>query len=72
MPYPCLASYGTSKAALSLLMDTFHCELAPWGIRVSVIFPGYFKTGKADNTWIMLCCILLLLLLLILAMVYPL
>ncbi|XP_060537505.1 FH1/FH2 domain-containing protein 1 isoform X4 [Pantherophis guttatus] len=49
MPYPCLASYGTSKAALSLLMDTFHCELAPWGIRVSVIFPGYFKTGGSCN-----------------------
>ncbi|XP_053127329.1 11-beta-hydroxysteroid dehydrogenase type 2 isoform X2 [Hemicordylus capensis] len=45
MPYPCLAAYGASKAALSLLMDTFRCELAPWGIRVSVIFPGYFKTG---------------------------
>ncbi|KAH0619401.1 hypothetical protein JD844_000013 [Phrynosoma platyrhinos] len=49
MPYPCLASYGASKAALSLLMDTFQCELAPWGIRVSVIFPGYFKTGSSCN-----------------------
>ncbi|KAM3828699.1 11-beta-hydroxysteroid dehydrogenase type 2 [Vipera latastei] len=49
MPYPCLASYGSSKAALSLLMDTFCCELAPWGIRVSVIFPGYFKTGGSCN-----------------------
>lgn len=45
MPYPCLAAYGASKAALSLLMDTFQCELAPWGMKVSVIFPGYFKTG---------------------------
>lgn len=53
MPYPCLASYGASKAALSLLMDTFQFELAPWGIRVSVIFPGYFKTGKrmAGGGW---------------------
>uniref|UniRef100_A0A8D2LCQ1 11-beta-hydroxysteroid dehydrogenase type 2 n=2 Tax=Varanus komodoensis TaxID=61221 RepID=A0A8D2LCQ1_VARKO len=50
MPYPCLAGYGTSKAALSLLMDTFQCELASWGIRVSVIFPGYFKTGSTCNT----------------------
>ncbi|XP_053127330.1 11-beta-hydroxysteroid dehydrogenase type 2 isoform X3 [Hemicordylus capensis] len=49
MPYPCLAAYGASKAALSLLMDTFRCELAPWGIRVSVIFPGYFKTGFTCN-----------------------
>ncbi|XP_061450007.1 11-beta-hydroxysteroid dehydrogenase type 2 isoform X2 [Rhineura floridana] len=49
MPYPCLASYGASKAALSLVMDTFQYELAPWGIRVSVIFPGYFKTGSTCN-----------------------
>ncbi|XP_063169072.1 11-beta-hydroxysteroid dehydrogenase type 2 [Candoia aspera] len=49
MPYPCLAGYGASKAALSLLMDTFRCELAPWGIRVSVIFPGYFRTGGTCN-----------------------
>nr|XP_060644203.1 11-beta-hydroxysteroid dehydrogenase type 2 [Anolis sagrei ordinatus] len=47
MPYPCLGSYGASKAALSLLMDTFRCELAPWGVRVSLIFPGYFKTGSS-------------------------
>ncbi|XP_054856367.1 11-beta-hydroxysteroid dehydrogenase type 2 [Eublepharis macularius] len=49
MPFPCLAAYGTSKAALSLLMDTFRCELAPWGVKVSVIFPGYFKTGSTCN-----------------------
>ncbi|XP_062997560.1 11-beta-hydroxysteroid dehydrogenase type 2 [Elgaria multicarinata webbii] len=49
MPYPCLAGYGTSKAALNLLMDTFRCELASWGIQVSVIFPGCFKTGSTYN-----------------------
>uniref|UniRef100_A0A8D0BCH4 11-beta-hydroxysteroid dehydrogenase type 2 n=1 Tax=Salvator merianae TaxID=96440 RepID=A0A8D0BCH4_SALMN len=48
MPYPCLASYGSSKAALSLLMDTFQNELAPWGIKVSIIFPGYFKTASCN------------------------
>ncbi|KYO34815.1 corticosteroid 11-beta-dehydrogenase isozyme 2 isoform B [Alligator mississippiensis] len=45
MPYPCLAAYGASKAALGLLMDTFRSELQPWGIKVSLILPGYFKTG---------------------------
>ncbi|XP_019509096.1 PREDICTED: corticosteroid 11-beta-dehydrogenase isozyme 2 isoform X2 [Hipposideros armiger] len=44
MPYPCLGAYGTSKAALVLLMDTFSCELLPWGIKVSVIQPGCFRT----------------------------
>uniref|UniRef100_A0A8D0GV77 11-beta-hydroxysteroid dehydrogenase type 2 n=1 Tax=Sphenodon punctatus TaxID=8508 RepID=A0A8D0GV77_SPHPU len=46
MPYPCLAAYGTSKAALSLLMDTFRCELESWCVKVSVILPGYFKTAS--------------------------
>ncbi|XP_016156557.1 PREDICTED: corticosteroid 11-beta-dehydrogenase isozyme 2 [Ficedula albicollis] len=45
MPFPCLAAYGASKAALSLLMDTFRSELQPWGIKVSLILPGYYKTG---------------------------
>uniref|UniRef100_A0A8C0GAC7 11-beta-hydroxysteroid dehydrogenase type 2 n=1 Tax=Chelonoidis abingdonii TaxID=106734 RepID=A0A8C0GAC7_CHEAB len=46
MPYPCLAAYGASKAALTLLMDTFRSELEPWGVKVSVILPGYFKTVR--------------------------
>uniref|UniRef100_A0A8C3XPI1 11-beta-hydroxysteroid dehydrogenase type 2 n=1 Tax=Chelydra serpentina TaxID=8475 RepID=A0A8C3XPI1_CHESE len=50
MPYPCLAAYGTSKAALTLLMDTFRSELEPWGVKVSVILPGYFKTGSMRGT----------------------
>uniref|UniRef100_A0A8D0KWA7 11-beta-hydroxysteroid dehydrogenase type 2 n=1 Tax=Strix occidentalis caurina TaxID=311401 RepID=A0A8D0KWA7_STROC len=46
LPFPCLAAYGASKAALSLLMDTFRSELQPWGIKVSLILPGYYKTGR--------------------------
>lgn len=46
LPFPCLAAYGASKAALSLLMDTFRSELQPWGIKVSLVLPGYYKTGK--------------------------
>lgn len=49
MPYPCLAAYGTSKAAIALLMDTFGCELLPWGIKVSIIQPGCFKTGEGSE-----------------------
>uniref|UniRef100_A0A8B9Z4E9 Uncharacterized protein n=1 Tax=Buteo japonicus TaxID=224669 RepID=A0A8B9Z4E9_9AVES len=39
-------AYGASKAALSLLMDTFRSELQPWGVKVSLVLPGYYKTGK--------------------------
>lgn len=49
MPYPCLAAYGTSKAAIALLMDTFGSELLPWGIKVSIIQPGCFKTGEEGS-----------------------
>ncbi|XP_038596593.1 corticosteroid 11-beta-dehydrogenase isozyme 2 [Tachyglossus aculeatus] len=49
MPYPCLAAYGASKAAVALLMDTFRSELLPWGIKVSVIQPGCFKTGALED-----------------------
>ncbi|XP_075392475.1 11-beta-hydroxysteroid dehydrogenase type 2 [Tenrec ecaudatus] len=49
MPYPCLGAYGTSKAAMVLLMDTFSCELLPWGVKVSVIQPGCFKTESVLN-----------------------
>ncbi|XP_071613270.1 11-beta-hydroxysteroid dehydrogenase type 2 isoform X4 [Heliangelus exortis] len=44
LPFPCLAAYGASKAALSLLMDTFRSELQPWGVKVSIVLPGYYKT----------------------------
>lgn len=54
MPYPCLAAYGTSKAAMALLMDTFSCELLPWGVKVSVIQPGCFKTG-GGRAWDGVC-----------------
>ena len=49
LPFPCLAAYGASKAALSLLMDTFRSELQPWGVKVSLILPGYFKTGERSS-----------------------
>ncbi|KAM5262709.1 11-beta-hydroxysteroid dehydrogenase type 2 [Ctenodactylus gundi] len=49
MPFPCLAAYGTSKAAMGLLMDTFGSELFPWGIKVSVIQPACFKTESVTN-----------------------
>lgn len=27
-------------------MDTFRSELQPWGVKVSLILPGYYKTGE--------------------------
>ncbi|GAA6096584.1 11-beta-hydroxysteroid dehydrogenase type 2 [Tachysurus ichikawai] len=49
-PFPCLASYGASKAALNLFVNTLRHELEPWGVKVSTIFPSAFKTGQSSNT----------------------
>ncbi|XP_056134503.1 11-beta-hydroxysteroid dehydrogenase type 2 isoform X1 [Lampris incognitus] len=48
-PFPCLAAYGASKAALNLLINTLRHELEPWGVRVSIILPSSYKTGQASN-----------------------
>ncbi|MCI4393043.1 hypothetical protein PGIGA_G00152900 [Pangasianodon gigas] len=49
-PFPCLASYGASKAALNLFINTLRHELEPWGVKVSTILPSAFKTGQSSNT----------------------
>ncbi|XP_053556535.1 11-beta-hydroxysteroid dehydrogenase type 2 [Bombina bombina] len=47
--FPFLAAYGSSKAALSRVMDIFRHELMPWGVKVSIIQPASYKTGAHDN-----------------------
>lgn len=48
-PFPCLAAYGASKAALNLLVNTLRHELHPWGVAVSTVLPAAFKTGQSSN-----------------------
>ncbi|XP_049572974.1 11-beta-hydroxysteroid dehydrogenase type 2 [Syngnathus scovelli] len=50
LPFPCLAAYGASKAALNLFMETLRHELAPWGVHVSTILPSSYKTGQCTDT----------------------
>ncbi|XP_011354940.1 estradiol 17-beta-dehydrogenase 2 [Pteropus vampyrus] len=45
VPMVKLAAYGSSKAALSMFSAVMRQELAEWGIKVSVIQPGSFKTN---------------------------
>ncbi|KAL2088409.1 hypothetical protein ACEWY4_015308 [Coilia grayii] len=49
-PFPCLAAYGASKAALNLFTNTLRHELEPWGVKVSTILPAAFRTGLSSNT----------------------
>ncbi|KAG7273687.1 hypothetical protein CRUP_017440 [Coryphaenoides rupestris] len=48
-PFPCLAAYGASKAALNLLISTLRHELEPWGVRVSTILPSSYRTGQSSD-----------------------
>ncbi|XP_041844750.1 corticosteroid 11-beta-dehydrogenase isozyme 2 [Melanotaenia boesemani] len=48
-PFPCLAAYGASKAALNLFTDTLRHELEPWGVQVSTILPSSYRTGRSIN-----------------------
>lgn len=36
-------------------MDTFRSELQPWGVKVSLILPGYYKTG--NGRVVPACCL---------------
>ncbi|MBN3281357.1 DHI2 dehydrogenase, partial [Polyodon spathula] len=43
-PFPCLAAYGASKAALNLFFNTLRHELKLWDVKVSIILPSSYKT----------------------------
>ncbi|XP_034535408.1 corticosteroid 11-beta-dehydrogenase isozyme 2 [Notolabrus celidotus] len=48
-PFPCLAAYGASKAALNLFTNTLRHELEPWGVHVCTILPSAYRTGQSSN-----------------------
>ncbi|MBW2551923.1 MAG: SDR family NAD(P)-dependent oxidoreductase, partial [Deltaproteobacteria bacterium] len=41
--------YSASKFAIEALTETLRMELMPFGIRVTMLEPGDFKTGFTDN-----------------------
>lgn len=51
---PCGGPYGSSKAALAAVMDSLRAEIAPYGIRISIIEPGAVMTGilkSSEERW---------------------
>ncbi|XP_047218247.1 11-beta-hydroxysteroid dehydrogenase type 2 [Girardinichthys multiradiatus] len=48
-PFPCLAAYGSSKAALNLFTESLRHELQPWGVKVSIILPSSYRTAPSSN-----------------------
>jgi NAD(P)-dependent dehydrogenase (short-subunit alcohol dehydrogenase family) len=46
---PLNAWYHASKFGLEALSDVLRVEVAPFGVKVSIIEPGFFKTGIGDR-----------------------
>jgi NAD(P)-dependent dehydrogenase (short-subunit alcohol dehydrogenase family) len=51
VPWPEIAAYNASKAAMTQLMRSFARELAPKGIRANAIAPGIVGVGMARIQW---------------------
>ena len=50
-PWPEIAPYSASKAAVYSLMRSFARELAPYGIRANAVLPGIVSVGMARRQW---------------------
>ncbi len=50
-PWPGIAPYSASKAAVYSLMRSFAKELAPLGIRANAVLPGIAAVGMARRQW---------------------
>ncbi|XP_063808520.1 retinol dehydrogenase 7-like [Pseudophryne corroboree] len=47
----CGGGYCISKFGIEAFSDSLRRELRPFGVRISIIAPGYFKTGLNDMKW---------------------
>jgi NADP-dependent 3-hydroxy acid dehydrogenase YdfG len=45
MNLPAMSSYNVTKAAVLSLSDTLRLELAPYGVRTTVVCPGFVRTN---------------------------
>ena len=47
---PFMGALATSKSAIAAVADTWRLELAPWGIHVTLVEPGFITTGADAAT----------------------
>jgi NAD(P)-dependent dehydrogenase (short-subunit alcohol dehydrogenase family) len=46
---PSMSAYAASKAAVVALSEALYAELRPVGVSITVVAPGFFKTGLLDR-----------------------
>jgi NAD(P)-dependent dehydrogenase (short-subunit alcohol dehydrogenase family) len=46
---PSMSAYAASKAAVVALSEALYAELRPAGVGVTIVAPGFFKTGLLDR-----------------------
>ena len=46
---PGMSSYNATKAAVVAVSETLGFELDPWGIKVSVVCPSFFRTNLHES-----------------------
>lgn len=49
LPLPAMGAYCASKAAVLALSEAMHAELRRHGVHVTVVAPGFFRTGLLDR-----------------------
>ncbi|XP_004842844.1 estradiol 17-beta-dehydrogenase 2 isoform X2 [Heterocephalus glaber] len=54
VPLPKFAAYNSTKAALTMFSSIMRQELSAWGVKVSVVQPGGFRTNIAgtNDVWL--------------------
>ena len=58
MALPRAEAYGASKAALNYMLESLRVDLAPEGIDVSIVKPGFVKTPLTDKNDFPMPCII--------------
>lgn len=46
VPMPFFSMYNASKAAVKMFTESLAYEVKDWGVKVSLVAPSAFKTGK--------------------------
>jgi short-subunit dehydrogenase len=47
---PSAAAYSGAKAALTNLLESLRIDLKPWGVDVTILFPGFVRTSASQKS----------------------